>query len=105
MTNMKIDQRYDVVKNLGGGLSGEVVLIKDHDELKALKFLKKIQMNVSREDALRNFKNEFSILKELNHPNISRILDFGYEQRLQKYYFTTEFISGAEFHKACENQP
>ena len=38
---LKIDQRYEIVKNLGGGLSGEVMLIKDDDELKALKFLKK----------------------------------------------------------------
>src|SRR5687768_16533958 len=103
--NMKIDQRYEIQKNLGAGFSGEVLLVKDHEGLKALKFLKKVQLNVSREEALNNFKNEFSILKELNHPNIARIIDFGFEPKMQKYYFTTEFISGVELHKACENQP
>jgi transcriptional regulator with GAF, ATPase, and Fis domain len=101
----KIDQRYDIVKNLGSGFSGEVLLVQDNDGIKALKFLKKIQLNVSREEALRNFKNEFSILKELNHPNIAPILDFGFETRMQKYYFTTEFIEGAELHEGCKNQP
>lgn len=101
----KIDQRYEVLKNLGGGLSGEVLLVQDHEGKKALKFLKKVQMNVSREEALTNFKNEFSILKELNHPNINRILDFGFDTRVQKYFFTNEYIEGTEFHQACQNQP
>lgn len=99
-----IDGRYEIVKSLGGGLSGEVHLVKDDEGTKALKFLKKVQMGVSREEALTNFKNEFAILKELNHPNIARILDFGYEVRSQKYYFTTEYVSGRELHTACEGQ-
>lgn len=100
-----INQRYTIQKNLGGGLSGEVMLVEDNKGVQsALKFLKKVQMGVSRADALKNFKNEFSILKELNHPNISRILDFGYDERIRKYFFTCEFIQGAELHTACEGQ-
>lgn len=102
---LKIDQRYTVIKSLGGGLSGEVLLVKDQEGFKALKFLKKVQLNVSRDEALNNFRNEFSILKELNHPNVNRILDFGFDVPVQKYYFTNEFIEGAELHKACEKQP
>lgn len=103
---IKIDQRYQLIKNLGGGLSGDVMLVQDNNGQKtALKFLKKIQMNVSREEALQNFKNEFEILKQLNHPNISRILDFGFDNKSEKYYFTCEFIQGAEFHNACKDQP
>jgi len=97
----KIDQRYTVEKVLGEGLSGEVLLVADDGGLQALKFLKKVQMNVSRDEALQNFKNEFSILQELNHPNTSRILDFGYDTRLQKYYLTTEFVSGGDLDSFC----
>lgn len=99
--NYTIDQRYTVEKVLGDGLSGEVLLVKDSEGLKALKFLKKVQMNVSREEALQNFKNEFSILKELNHPHISRILDFGFDAKLQKYYLTTEYVSGGDLDTFC----
>jgi transcriptional regulator with GAF, ATPase, and Fis domain/serine/threonine protein kinase len=102
---IKIDQRYEVIKILGSGFSGEVFLVRDGEELKALKFLKKVQMNVSREEGLANFKNEFSILKELNHPNIARIMDFGFEPRQLKYYFTTEFIEGCELGNGCAGQP
>lgn len=100
----KVDHRYEILKTLGDGLSGEVVLVRDKDGEKALKFLKKVQLNVSREDALKNFKNEFEILKKLNHPHIARILDFGFDNKLQKYYFTSEFVSGAILDKACEGQ-
>lgn len=101
----KVDHRYEIVKTLGDGLSGEVMLVRDKDGEKALKFLKKVQLNVSREDALKNFKNEFEILKKLNHPHIARILDFGFDNKLQKYYFTSEFVSGALLDKACEGRP
>lgn len=97
----KIDQRYTVEKVLGEGLSGEVLLVADESGLQALKFLKKVQMNLSRDEALQNFKNEFSILQELNHPNISRILDFGYDSKLQKYYLTTEFVAGGDLESFC----
>lgn len=100
----KIDGRYEILRGLGGGLSGEVVLVSDGEGKKALKFLKKVQIGVSREEGLRNFKNEFAILKELNHPNIARILDFGFDPRSEKYYFTSEFIGGCELHTACEGQ-
>lgn len=97
-----IDGRYEVVRVLGKGMSGQVLLVSERGSEKALKFLNPLQMNVSREAALANFKREFSILKGLNHPNIARILDFGYDEKIRKYYFTSEVILGCEFHKACE---
>ena len=77
-----IDNRYRIIKTLGSGLSGEVVAVEDDEGPKALKFLKRVQLNVSREEALVNFKSEFSILSVLNHPGIARILDFGSHSRL-----------------------
>lgn len=101
----RIDNRYEVVKTLGSGLSGEVLCVSDQDGKKALKLLKKVQMNVSKEDALAAFKNEFSVLSELNHPGIARILDFGLDKRLNKYFFTTELIEGKDFFQSTEGRP
>ena len=100
---IKVDNRYEIIKDLGSGLSGEVLLVKDETGLKALKFLKIVQMNVSRDEALSNFKNEFSILSELNHPGIARILDFGFDAKLNKYYFTSELIEGKNFFDATDD--
>ncbi|MBI2339709.1 MAG: sigma 54-interacting transcriptional regulator [Deltaproteobacteria bacterium] len=99
-----VDNRYKIIRELGSGLSGEVLLVEDAGGQKALKFLKRIQMGVSREEALANFKNEFSILSELNHPGIARILDFGFDPLLMKYYFTSELVEGADFLKATEGK-
>jgi serine/threonine protein kinase len=96
----KFDGRYKIVKSLGSGLSGEVLLVEDDEVLKALKVLKRVQFKVSKEEALQNFKSEFAILSELNHPGIARILDFGLESRLNKYYFSTEFIEGEDIFNA-----
>lgn len=100
-----IDNRYRIIKTLGSGLSGEVLAVEDDEGPKALKFLKRVQLNVSREEALVNFKSEFSILSELNHPGIARILDFGFDHRLGKYFFTSEIITGKDFFEITENQP
>lgn len=96
-----IDGRYVVLRALGKGMSGEVLQVKDCDGIKALKLLNELQFHVSRAEALANFKKEFTILKELNHPNVARILDFGYEKAWRKYFFTSEFIDGPDFQSAC----
>lgn len=101
--NDLIDNRYRIIKTLGSGLSGDVLAVEDKDGLKALKFLKRIQLNVSKEEALANFKNEFTILSELNHPGIARILDFGLDTRVNKYYFTTELVDGGDLYAMTEN--
>lgn len=98
----KIDSRYEVIKTLGVGLSGEVLAVSDHEGKKALKFLKRVQFNLSKEETLTNFKNEFSILKELSHPGIARILDFGFDPKINKYYFTTELVEGDDFFSTAQ---
>lgn len=53
---------------------------------------------------LADFKNEFTVLKNLNHPHITRILDFGYDEKLKRYYFTSEFIEGKDLFAATEGR-
>src|SRR5262249_25446917 len=40
------------------------------------------------------------ILKDLNHPNICRILDFGFDPHLKQYYYTTELVEGQDIFEA-----
>ncbi len=55
---------------------------------------------LSSKEILDNFKQEFSTLKKLNHPNILRIVDFGFEPKEKFYYFTTEYIEGKDIFEA-----
>jgi len=55
---------------------------------------------LSSQEILENFKQEFSTLKKLNHPNILSIVDFGYEPHEKFYFFTTEYIEGKDILEA-----
>jgi Nif-specific regulatory protein len=101
----KVDGKYEVVLPLGSGMSGEVFLVKDPGGRKiALKFLKSWQPGATEEEALESFKREFRVLKDLNHPGIARILDFGREKEAGRYYFTAELIEGKDFFAATEGK-
>lgn len=99
-----IDNRYKFLSHIGSGMSGQVVLVEDQGGKKALKFLNQLQLNVSREEALRNFKSEFAVLKKLNHPHIAQIVDFGFDEKSRRYYFTSEYIEGKNLYDACAGQ-
>lgn len=97
-----IDGKYRVISHLGGGGFSEVYLVEGpNKEVSALKLLKETAMS-SKEGALDEFKNEFSILKDINHPNIAGILDFGLDEKDNRYYYTSEYIQGTDFLKATD---
>ncbi|MFO1464079.1 MAG: sigma 54-interacting transcriptional regulator [bacterium] len=95
-----IDQEYQVLKTLGQGLAGEVYLVQKGPQKLALKLLKQTIANLSPEEAAAHFKAEFSILKQLSHPHIAKILDFGTDAASGRHYYTSEFIEGANLYDA-----
>lgn len=96
-----IDSKYTIKKKLGGGGFSEVYLVEGPDGESALKLLHEVSGSDAAA-ALDEFKNEFSILKNLNHPHIARILDFGYDDAISRYYYTTEFIDGKPIFEATD---
>ncbi|MBF0105836.1 MAG: protein kinase [Deltaproteobacteria bacterium] len=102
----KIDQRYQIIKTADDEPTSQNFIVEDKNHKRfILKFLKNIQQSFSFKEALHNFKCEFSILKRLNHPHVAKIFDFGFDTRVQKYYFTTEYIEGVDFLNACKDKP
>ncbi len=101
----KIGEKYQVLKKLGEGFGGSVFLVEAEGEKIALKQLLtgKQEALLSQKEILANFKQEFSTLKQLNHPNILRILDFGFDPKENFYYFTNEFIEGEDIFSATKN--
>ena len=94
-----IDKVYKVIKPLGGGGFSEVFLVEGPCGRCALKLLKGDLLSLKKA-ALEEFRNEFAILKDMRHPNIAGILDFGFDSGEGRYYYTSEFIEGADFAKA-----
>jgi transcriptional regulator with GAF, ATPase, and Fis domain len=90
-----IDRRYRVLAPLGSGLSGEIYKVQGPEGPAALKLLKTEVPGLDPEGAIASFKFEFSLLKDLNHPNVIRIFDFGFDEPLGRFYFTEELLEGA----------
>ena len=88
-----IASRYELVRKISEGAGGIVWEAIDLERGQvALKFLKWSPLK-SRKVAAERFKNEFSILKSLSHPNISEIYDFGLDSESDLYFFTTELLT------------
>ncbi len=96
-----IDAKYRIIEKLGGGGFSDVYLVEGPGGRCALKLLKST-IDSLKKSALDEFKNEFSVLKDMRHPNIAEILDFGFDESLERYYYTTELIEGKDIIKASE---
>lgn len=92
--NKIIDQQFEVLEVLGEGLSGQVFKVKRGEEIWALKALKQGPKSSEAERWVEAFKFEFSLLKDISHPNVVQIGDFGWDAELNTLYFTEELISG-----------
>ncbi len=99
-----VDGKYGIVNKIGGGGFSEVYLVAGAQGECALKLLKEVSTSGGHV-ALEEFKNEFAVLKNLNHPHIARILDFGYDDELERYYYTSEMIRGANLFDATDDLP
>ncbi|MCP5464229.1 MAG: serine/threonine protein kinase [Deltaproteobacteria bacterium] len=106
-----IAKKYRILKTLGQGAMGDVYLVlPPTGEPVALKLLKSLDAKANSE-AITQFENEFRTLKRLSHPNIGRIFDYGYDEDLQKVFFTLPWLKGSDIFQAtkeldfatCEN--
>jgi tRNA A-37 threonylcarbamoyl transferase component Bud32 len=87
---------YRLVRQLGAGGAGQVFLAEKpedrHDDLYALKILH-VGEHDDREAVRAELKREFQNCRELDHPGIVSIYDFG--ETHQKFYMVFDYVSGA----------
>lgn len=95
-----IGKKYRVIKLLGQGAMGEVYLVSPpRGEPVALKLLKTGELK-NQKAAVEQFENEFKVLKKLSHPNIGHIHDYGYDEELDRIYFTSPWLRGSDLFAA-----
>ena len=84
---------YKIGKVLGEGAFGEVRLCthRESGEKRAVKVLKKVDMEQEEIDAMLN---EINILRGVDHPNIVKI--FEYFEDAKRFYIVTQHIEGGE---------
>lgn len=83
--------RYEKIDKIGEGTYG--VVYKGRDLVsKEMVALKKIRLENEDEGMPSTAMREISILKELNHPNIVKLVDVNYRPAEKKLYIVFEFL-------------
>lgn len=98
----KIDGRYEITELIGIGGMADVYKATDIMENKtvAVKILK--TEFSGNEDFIRRFRNESKAIAVLSHPNIVKIFDVGFTDKIQ--YIVMEYIDGITLKEFMEQQ-
>lgn len=98
----KLDGRYEITELIGVGGMAEVYKGVDVIDNKpvAIKILKKEY--AENEEFLRRFRNESKAIAVLSHPNIVKIYDVGFSDKLQ--YIVMEYIDGITLKEYIEEE-
>lgn len=98
----KLDGRYEIVELIGVGGMADVYKATDiiDDKTVAVKILK--NKFADNEDFLRRFRNESKAIAVLSHPNIVKILDVNFTDKIQ--YIVMEYIDGITLKEFMEQQ-
>lgn len=88
----RLDGRYEITELVGEGGMANVYRAVDvlDNRIVAVKILKKEYSE--NEEFLRRFRNESKAIAVMSHPNIVKIYDMGFSDRLQ--YIVMEYIDG-----------
>ncbi|MBP3242757.1 MAG: Stk1 family PASTA domain-containing Ser/Thr kinase [Ruminococcus sp.] len=98
----KLDGRYEITELIGVGGMAEVykgVDVIDNKNV-AIKILKK--EFAENEEFLRRFRNESKAVAVLSHPNIVKIYDMGFSDKIQ--YIVMEYIDGITLKEYIEEE-
>lgn len=98
----RLDGRYEIQEIIGVG--GMAVVYKAYDNIDdrivAVKILK--EEFLANEDFRRRFKNESKAIAVLSHPNIVKVYDVSFGDRLQ--YIVMEYVDGITLKEYIEQQ-
>lgn len=98
----RLDARYDIQEVIGVG--GMAVVYKAYDNIDdrivAVKILK--EEFLASEEFRRRFKNESKAIAVLSHPNIVKVYDVNYGEKLQ--YIVMEYVEGITLKEYIEQQ-
>lgn len=94
-----VASRYKTEHMLGEGAAGRVYLARDLQRDSEPVALKILEAPGSRH--LELLRHEFSMLRNLSHPNIAQVFDFGLDEKSGHWFYTTEYIDGNNILEAC----
>ena len=104
-----LNNRYEIVRRIGGGGMGAVYLARDRnlgDAPRAVKEMVEAHLDpMQHEKAIGDFKRESLLLTSLEHPSIPTIYDYFYDESLSRFYLVMKFISGGDLASRLRTAP
>jgi serine/threonine protein kinase len=104
-----LNNRYEVVRRIGGGGMGAVYLAKDRnlgDAPRAVKEMIESHLDdTQHEKAIADFKRESLLLTELEHPSIPMVYDYFYDENSERFYLVMKFIPGSDLASRLRASP
>ncbi len=96
-----VAERYRILRFIARGGAAEVYEAEDQ-ELRSHVALKAIRREYSSNTAaIERFKREINLARQVTHPNVSRIYDFGHQRRGPEnvLFLTMELLGGETLHQ------
>jgi FixJ family two-component response regulator len=87
------DTGYSVVRTLGSGNMGVVLLVEKDKKYYAMKILRRETKDPLSDLKVKRFIREAEILSKIDHPNIVKVIEYGMSGREGVPFFVMEFIS------------
>ncbi|MEJ7846800.1 MAG: protein kinase [Pyrinomonadaceae bacterium] len=104
-----LNNRYEIVRKIGGGGMGAVYLASDNNlggVLRAVKEMVQTHIEEEQQDkAINDFKRESMILSTLDHVCIPTIYDYFYDEKESRFYLVMKYISGGDLSSRLRSAP
>lgn len=104
-----LNNRYDIVRKIGGGGMGAVYLANDRNLGGVQRAVKEmVQSHIEEEQqekAVEDFKRESTILSTLDHPSIPTIYDYFFDAQESRFYLVMKYISGGDLAGMLRSTP
>ena len=104
-----LNNRYDIVRKIGGGGMGAVYLANDRNLGGVQRAVKEmVQAHIEEEQqekAIDDFKRESMILSSLDHPSIPTIYDYFFDAAESRFYLVMKYISGGDLAGKLRSTP
>ena len=88
------NQGYNVIKTLGAGTMGVVLLVEKENKRYAMKILRNEYDASDKNLKIKRFLREAEILSQIDHPNVIKIYEYGISEAEDIPYIIMEFMPG-----------
>ncbi len=104
-----LNNRYEIVRKIGGGGMGAVYLANDRNLGGILRAVKEMVQSYieaeQQEKAVADFQREAMILTNLEHPAIPTIYDYFFDEKEGRFYLVMKYISGGDLASRLRANP